>query len=158
MKKIATLLISLVLLNCSSQEKASETTSVNEPDYIIDLKILAQMEYKGVEQVLGKGDFAENVKVDGNSYPKYNFKKGTVEVVFKDGKPNLITIYEMKGARFENCSIDKLGDFDCANRDFKSDDVMRWNKIPGFNEIAFFRKWENGKMTPYIDYAYIKVE
>ena len=46
---------------------------------------------------------------------------------------------------------------DCINRDFKSDDVMRWQKIPGILEISFFRKYEEGgAATSKIDYAYIK--
>lgn len=160
MKKIVFVLISAFFFNCSSTSKSKkneEAIDNNSPDIILDIKKIGLKNLKEIELVLGNGVLLENVKIGDKKYPKYGFNDDAVEIVFIEDKADWITINDMKSTKFENCSIDKLGDFNCINRDFKSDEVMRWNNVNGFNEIAFFRKWDNGKMTAYIDYAHIKV-
>lgn len=161
------LLVVLILIeigcgnkNDSTSKPDSLATENNQSSgLILDLKSVSGKELSDVEKQLGRAKFIVKIKdkkANCGECPKYSFKNGDIEVIFINQKADWITIKNMGNTKFQNCSIDLLGDFNCINRTFKSDDVIKWNDVNGFKEIVFFRKYENGKPTFKVDYAYIK--
>jgi uncharacterized protein YvpB len=147
---ISIICLFVISFGCSKEEKNTS----------IDITTIAGRDLASVEKILGEGRLIDKINSNNTpcgDCPKYSFKNGDIEIVFIESKADWIKIKNMGDASFSNCSIDYLGKFDCINRTFKSDVVMRWKNIKGFEEISLIHKYENSKPTFKVDYAYIKV-
>lgn len=113
---------------------------------VVELSQIAGKAKGDVAKVLGEPDSVSQTK----SGEKAHYKKGDIEIVFVNGKADWITVSAMGDVPFSPAALTVLG-LKESPPSFKNANVIRWQGIPGFVEIAVFPGHKN------CDYAYIEV-
>lgn len=122
----------MLISGCNSQSK---------PEQIVSIKDIAAKSLTEVEEVLGQSEKVEEVK----GYPceyiecqRAYFQNGKYEIIFKKGKANRITIYQVPDLTSNKNAITSLGLLE-SDPDFSNPSlVIRWKYTEGIDEISFF--------------------
>lgn len=113
---------------------------------VIDLPLIAGKTKAEVSKVLGQPVRVSQVK----GGEKAHYTKGEVEIVFVNGKADWITVSAMGHVPFSAHALVELG-LKESPPSLKNANVLRWQGLPGFLEIAVFPGQKN------CDYAFIEV-
>ena len=146
MLRTKTLILFIIgqLLIISCKEKITEATPKIVPEkqsIILDLtKVVAKTE-KEVETVIGKAEKNEKVK----GYPcknidckKVYYKEGEIEIIFKKGKADRVTINKTSDLTNDKYILESLG-LKNQSPAFKNiENVIRWENLNGISEISCF--------------------
>ncbi len=147
MNKLSTVIIlllfgQLLMTSCggksteSNKEKTTEKVSL-----ILDLTQIVNKTEKEVEKTLDKAEKSEIIK--GYPCEKANCKKAfykseKIEVIFKEGKANRITINETSDLTEKENALELLG-LKKQKPNFKNAGiVIRWKNVGGIAEISCF--------------------
>jgi hypothetical protein len=136
MRKICTVILLAFAFPAWAEEKPS----------IMDVPTLAHASQANVEQRLGKAEFCRKSKYGISC----RFVPHGIEIVFANDKAERITINNLDDTPYDKSAITRLG-FKNQEPDVSTEEVMRWQQIPGIAELSFFP----GKDK--IDYALIVV-
>ncbi len=95
-----------------------------------------------VEKILGNYSHKEEIKPSGvpTDYKiceKAYYVNKSIEIAYIDGKADWITINNPQNAVFDKSILLQLG-LEKIEPTFANDNVVRWNNIPPFQEIAIF--------------------
>ncbi len=132
MKKLSLLSFCLLLLaNCQ----------VGEPlEQILDLNKLKNITISEASELLGEIESREvhtGYPCETSDCEKVIFAQGKYEIIFKEGVPDRIRIYDIPDLTANNKAITALG-LPPAAPSFKNPGtVIRWGDYMGFSEISF---------------------
>jgi hypothetical protein len=127
--------------NSNGKPKTEEVEIAQEKKLILDLKKIASKTENEVEAILGKAEKIEKIK----GYPCENincqrafYNSEKIEIIFKEGKSNRITINGISDYTSDDNAIENLG-LKNENPTFKNPtNVIRWENIQNIAEISFF--------------------
>lgn len=130
----------LLITSCGGKSKKAET-SKNTKSLIVDLPKIINRTEKEVKSVLGKAVKTEKVK----GYPCKNtncerafYKAEKIEIIFKEGKANRITINDTPDFTDNENALENLG-LSNKNPSFKNpQNVIRWKNLNNISEISCF--------------------
>jgi hypothetical protein len=117
-----------------------------EKPLIIDVPAIAHASRATVEQILGKAEFCRKSKYGVSC----RFATHGMEIVFANDKAERIIINDLDDTPFDKIAITRFG-FNNQEPDVSTEEVMRWDRIPGIAELSLFPDKDK------IDYALIEV-
>ncbi|MEH6536640.1 MAG: hypothetical protein V7719_09620 [Psychroserpens sp.] len=147
MNKLKTVIIlllfgQLLMTSCggksseSNKEKTTEKVSV-----ILDLTQIVNKTEKEVEKTLDKAEKAEMIKgypCESANCKKAFYKSEKIEIIFKEGKANRITINETSDLTEKENALELLGLKNQKPTFKNAGNVIRWENVDGIAEISCF--------------------
>ncbi|WP_282076213.1 hypothetical protein [Maribacter aquivivus] len=132
----------LLISSCGGKSKESNKTKTTEQvSVILDLTQIANKTEKEVEKTLNKAEKSEIIK--GYPCEKVNCKKALyksekIEIIFKEGKANRITINGTSDLTDMENALELLGLKNQKPTFKKNGNVIRWKNVKGIAEISCF--------------------
>ncbi|MGZ8241972.1 hypothetical protein [Methylomagnum sp.] len=117
-----------------------------EKPLIVNIPALAHASQANVEQILGKAEFCRKSKYGLSC----RFAPRGIEVAFVNDKAERIVVNDLDDTVYDKAVITQLG-INSQEPDVATEEVIRWDKIPGIAEVSLFPDKEK------IDYVLIAV-
>jgi hypothetical protein len=116
------------------------SSTVEEHGVILKIEDVANKSLSKVEKILGKSESTEKV----TGYPceqsdcnREFFQDGKYEIIFKNGKADRITIYQVPNLTGSTDAIETLGLPESEPSFANEGTVIRWENIKDLKEVSF---------------------
>jgi hypothetical protein len=143
------------LSSCSGTEERqppSETVVPPPAQVVVDVTTIADKSPAQVALVLGKPTSTSSERYGEGRITTYEYKRGQVEIVFRRGKADWITIRGLENIPFSAASIRSIGLQDGTPSFANPAWVYRWENYQGLRQVQIFKAPGGG-----INYAYVLV-
>ncbi|PKP19284.1 MAG: hypothetical protein CVU07_00155 [Bacteroidetes bacterium HGW-Bacteroidetes-23] len=125
----------------NKEEKVSASTTEKSKSLILDLTKVANKTEKEIELILGKAEKTEKFEgypCEKNNCQKTFYNSEKIEIIFKEGKANRITINETADFTSDDNALENFG-LENVKPTFKNPkNVIRWENIQNIAEISCF--------------------
>jgi hypothetical protein len=112
------------------------------PQLLLNVPALANQPPEEVEKILGRPEQKRGSVV--SQHRKTLYRRGSVEVVYTDGRASWIKLYNTRGMKFHQQSLSKLGLPPKKPTYVNRNHVMSWSKINNLKEVSFYSDSDGG--------------
>lgn len=136
--------------NSNDKQKADEITIKQEKKLILDLTKIANKTEKEVEAIIGKAEKTEKVKgypCENTNCQKALYNSEKIEIIFKEGKANRITINGISDFTSDENALENFGLQNEKPTFINPTNVIRWENTQNFAEISFFTDYALVQVT-----------
>jgi len=112
------------------------------PGLVINVPALANKPPRDVERVLGRPEERSTEIVNSNG--RHMYKRGSVEVVFIEGRARWIKLYNPRHMRFHKHSLSKLGLPSRKPTYVNRKHVMSWSNLCNLREVSLYADSKGG--------------
>lgn len=130
--------------SCGNTEKPKESKTIEKVSVILDLTQIANKTEKEVEKTLDKAEKSEIIKgypCENANCKKAFYKSEKIEIIFKEGKANRITINETTDLTDKENALELLGLKNKKPTFKNTGNVIRWENVDGIAEISCFTNY-----------------